>query len=261
MNWSFIKKTLGLVTTILIVGGIVLVLILNIIQIIEERRIDSTAPAEFKKITILNKDNILAGSVIKYKLDFCRYVDQSVKTDVLVSLLPQSNPALADIPLGVAYANPEARCAVVTPERIIPIETIPGDYKMQICGYYYVLVGRPPKPVCITSEQFTVKPALKQTVELNNIQTMLDNIRRNVSTPTEPVVATPMAIVDKMTPAPQPATPQPTWNYKVYSGGKQEGAYRQPENAVKKYHYLGEAARIVDTAGRDVTKELLDANR
>lgn len=245
-----ILKTIWLA---LVVAGLTVILIANIYVIVEQQRLDSTAPAEYKRITIQDKDKILAGSVLKYELDFCRYVDKKVKTDVLVTLVPQDNKSLADIPLGVAYANPDSRCATVQTERLIPTETLTGKYKLQICGYYYVIVGKGPKSVCITSDEFDIKKAAANAVELNTIQKQLDQLRAKM---VEPINITSITPVN--TPKSPPPVPEPTWSYKVYSPeGTQLGAYKQPENAVKKYRLTGGLAKILDRTGKDVTKPLL----
>lgn len=245
-----ILKTIWLA---LVVAGLTVILVANIYVLVEQQRLDSTAPAEYKRITIQDKDKILAGSVLKYELEFCRYVDKKVKTDVLVTLVPQDNKNLADIPLGVAYANPDSRCATVQTERLIPTETLVGRYKLQICGYYYVIVGKGPKSVCITSDEFDVKKATANAIELNTIQKQLDQLR---ATMVDPVQITSIAPVNAHIPSHQ--VPEPTWNYKVYSPeGTQLGAYKQSENAIKKYHMTGGLAKILDRAGKDVTKTLL----
>lgn len=231
-----------------IVAGLTFVLVANVARIIEEQRLDSSAPADYKRISITNKDSVDAGGVLKYELDFCRHVDEKVKTDVLVSLLPQDNPALADISLGVEYVNPASRCATVQTERLVPTETIAARYKLQICGYYYVVVGKSPKPVCIVSDSFQVRKASANAIELNTIQKQLDQLRTEMAEPAK--------ITDTV--APVKPSPEPTWQYKVYSlEGKQLGAYKQPENAVKKYYLVDGLAKIVDRTGKDVTKSLL----
>ena len=254
----------------LIVVIAVFVIIANMLKIIEENEINSKTPAVYKSIEIKDKEKVEAGSTLSYKLDYCRYVDQSVKTDVLVSLLPVSNQKLADIPLGVSYVNPEERCSQVEVDRLIPAEALAGTYQLQICGYYYVLVGRPPKPVCIKSGNFDVKHMSQRALELNNIQNQLDELKQISYPDMQPISVTPpeSAIAGTLPQSESQAlpsvsqTPQTEWTYKVMaSNGEQLGAYNKPENAVTKYNYTGGLARIIDRLGNDVTNRLLGGSK
>lgn len=239
--------------------GVIYVVIANITRSIEEAKLNSITPAVISKITITNKDDLQAGSVMKYKVDYCRYVDSSIETDVIISLKSKSNPRLVDTPLRIARTNNDKRCSKPEDpplEIVIPIETIPGEYKLSICGYYHIIVGKSPKAICRESDIITISGASKNSMAIKAIQDDLNTLRATLNMPVYNVL---QDMDEAPVVSPVEDTKPVNWTYKVKStNGKQLGVYNIAKNAINKYKLSGKDAIIFDTAGNNITNKLLE---
>ena len=138
--------------------------------------------AQINKITVLNK--VQAGSLIKYKVNFCRYVEQGTETEVRRFIIPKdselTNPQELDSSPSLETLDNIKGCRDSETIKLpIDIAAPEGEYKLLIRAKYClnVTVFRRCIPVEQYSDYFHIdKPSIPSQLSVINQQ--LEQINR-----------------------------------------------------------------------------------
>lgn len=140
-------------------------------------------PAKYSRPLIQNSDNVIAGKIMNYTMQSCRYVGEGVVTTITRKLVSTSNPDLLPITLTSDTVTNPARCLDVKRSVLIPFSTPKGEYQLVITGVYQVIPLRKPITVQSTSDSFGVKEPTKEDVEmLERLQSNPDSVGGSSST-------------------------------------------------------------------------------
>ena len=138
--------------------------------------------AQINKITVLNK--VQAGSLIEYKVNFCRYVEQGTETEVRRFIIPKdsnlTNPQELDSSPSLETLDNIKGCRDSETIKLpIDIAAPEGEYKLLIRAKYClnVTVFRRCIPVEQYSDYFNIgKPSIPSQLSVINQQ--LEQINR-----------------------------------------------------------------------------------
>ncbi len=118
-----------------------------------------TVPATYDKPMIQDASNIRAGQALTYKIHTCRFVGESVRTDITRQLVSTTNPELTPINLSTDTVSNPSGCRDTTKTVIVPFSTPTGTYQLVIKGIYSTVPLRQPIVVSATSDSFNLLPA------------------------------------------------------------------------------------------------------
>ena len=183
--------------------------------------------AQINKITVLNK--VQAGSLIEYKVNFCRYVEQGTETEVRRFIIPKdsslTNPQELDSSPSLETLDDIKGCRDSETIKLpIDIAAPEGEYKLLIRAKYclnaavfrrcipveqysdYFTIGKPsiPSQLSVITQQLE---EINQYYQANPEQTSIGNTQQpqRLPYPLTPNMANPVTT----TPTPVQTPPEP----------------------------------------------------
>lgn len=125
-------------------------------------------PAKYSRPVIKNANEVVAGKVLTYTMESCRYVGDAVVTTVTRKLVSTTDKSLVPITLSADTVTNPARCLNLERSVVVPFGAPAGNYQLVITGVYQVIPLRKPITVQASSDSFNLREPSEEDVKLYN---------------------------------------------------------------------------------------------